>query len=42
VIEGMDIIDKIVAVETGPAGEFPKDVPVIPIIIKKVSRVTYE
>ncbi|MCH9693087.1 MAG: peptidylprolyl isomerase [Gammaproteobacteria bacterium] len=42
VIEGMDVIDKIVSVETGPGGRFRKDVPVIPIIIKKVSLVTYE
>ena len=42
VIEGMDIIDKIVSVDTGPGGQFRKDVPVIPIIIKKVSLVTYE
>ena len=42
VIEGMDVIDKIVSVETGPGGEFRKDVPAIPIVIKKVSLVTYE
>jgi cyclophilin family peptidyl-prolyl cis-trans isomerase len=42
VIEGMEVIDKIVSVETGPGGDFRKDVPVIPIIIKKVSLVTYE
>lgn len=42
VIEGMDVVDKIVSVETGPGGEFRKDVPVIPIIIKKISLVTYE
>jgi cyclophilin family peptidyl-prolyl cis-trans isomerase len=42
VIEGMDIVQKIVSVETGPGGEFRKDVPVIPIIIKKMSRVEYE
>ncbi len=42
VIEGMEVVDEIVNSKTGPAGEFRKDVPVIPIIIKKVSRVTYE
>jgi cyclophilin family peptidyl-prolyl cis-trans isomerase len=42
VIEGMDVVDKIVSVQTGPQGEFQKDVPVIPIIIKKASRYTFE
>ncbi len=42
VIEGMEIVDEIVNMKTGPAGEFPKDVPMVPIIIKKVSRVTYK
>lgn len=42
VIEGMDVIDEIVNSRTGPAGEFSRDVPVIPVIIKKVARVTYE
>lgn len=42
VIEGMEIVDKIVSSQTGPGGEFPRDVPVVPIIIKKVARITYE
>jgi len=42
VIEGMDIVDEIVNSKTGPAGEFSRDVPMVPIIIKKVSQVTYE
>ncbi len=41
VIEGMDVVDKIAAVQTGPGGQFSKNVPVVPIIIKSVSRVTY-
>jgi peptidyl-prolyl cis-trans isomerase A (cyclophilin A) len=42
VIEGMDVVDEIVNSKTGPGGEFRKDVPVVPVVIKKVSRVTYE
>lgn len=42
VIEGMEVVDKIAAVPTGPAGRFSKDVPARPIIIEKVSRVTYD
>ena len=42
VIEGMDVVDAIVNSKTGPAGRFQKDVPVIPVIINKVSRITYE
>ena len=42
VIEGMDVVDEIVNSQTGPAGKFSKDVPVVPIIIKTVSRVSYE
>jgi cyclophilin family peptidyl-prolyl cis-trans isomerase len=42
VVEGMDVVDGIVSVETGPQGEFRKDVPIIPIIIKKASRYTFE
>jgi peptidyl-prolyl cis-trans isomerase B (cyclophilin B) len=33
VIEGMEVVDKIAAVETGPAGPFPKDVPKTPVLI---------
>ncbi len=42
VIEGMEVVDEIVNSKTGPGGQFSKDVPVVPVIIKKVSRVTYE
>jgi cyclophilin family peptidyl-prolyl cis-trans isomerase len=42
VIQGMDIVDKIVSVKTGPQGHFAKDVPVVPIVIKKMSRYTFE
>lgn len=42
VIEGMDVVDSIVSVQTGPQGQFRKDVPVVPIIIKKASRYTFE
>ena len=42
VIEGMDVVDKIVSVQTGPQGQFRTDVPVVPIVIKKMSRYTFE
>lgn len=42
VIQGMEIVDKIVSVKTGPQGKFEADVPVIPIVIKKMSRYTFE
>ena len=42
VIEGMDIVDKIVSVQTGPQGPLSTDVPVVPIVIKKMSRYTFE
>jgi cyclophilin family peptidyl-prolyl cis-trans isomerase len=42
VIEGMDIVDKIAAVQTGPGGTFKRDVPVVPVVIKKAARVTYD
>lgn len=41
VIEGMDVVDRIVAVQTGPSGKFRSDVPVVPIIIKKMARFEY-
>lgn len=40
VTEGMDIVDKIRAVQTGPGGPFPKNVPKQPVIIKKVSVIS--
>lgn len=42
VIEGMDVVDEIVNSKTGPGGQFAKDVPMVPVIIKKMSRITYE
>lgn len=42
VIEGMQVVDKIVAVRTGPQGPFRSDVPVVPIVIKTMSRYTFE
>lgn len=42
VIEGMEVVDAIVNSKTGPAGEFSRDVPVVPVIIKTISRVSYE
>ncbi|WP_428309102.1 peptidylprolyl isomerase [Hydrocarboniphaga sp.] len=33
VIEGMDVVDKIEAIPTGPGGPFPTDVPQTPILI---------
>ncbi len=42
VIEGMEIVDKIVSVQTGPQGPFQSDVPIVPIVIKKMSRYTFE
>ena len=42
VIEGMDVVDKIVAVRTGSQGPFQTDVPMVPIVIKKMSRYAFE
>jgi cyclophilin family peptidyl-prolyl cis-trans isomerase len=42
VIEGMEVVDKIATSQTGPAGKFRKDVPTVPIVIQKVSRVVYD
>lgn len=42
VIEGMEVVDTIVNVQTGPQGDFAKDVPVVPIVIKKMSRYAFE
>ena len=35
VVEGMDVVDKIKAVKTGPKGMFPTDVPQEPVMIEK-------
>lgn len=37
VIKGMDVVNKIKTVATGPGGPFPKDAPQTPVIIKKVT-----
>lgn len=42
VIEGMEVVDKIAMVRTGPAGRFRSDVPVVPVVIKKATRVAYD
>jgi cyclophilin family peptidyl-prolyl cis-trans isomerase len=42
VIEGMEVVDEIVAVDTGPQGKLRSDVPVVPIVIKKMSRIVYD
>ena len=42
VIEGMEVVDEIVSVRTGPQGKLRSDVPMVPIVIKKMSRVTYD
>ncbi len=39
VTHGMDVVDKIRFVETGPGGPFPKDVPQTPVIIEKIERI---
>ena len=41
VIEGMDVVDKIAAVETAPNGPGGAPAPVVPVVIKKMSRVEY-
>ena len=40
VTEGMDVVDKIADMRTGPGGRFRQDVPVVPVIITRASRVT--
>ena len=42
VIEGMDVVDMIASAQTGPRGKFSSDVPIVPIVIKKMSRFDYE
>ncbi|HNP65815.1 MAG TPA: peptidylprolyl isomerase [Woeseiaceae bacterium] len=41
VIEGMEVIDKIVSADSAPNGPGGAPAPIIPIVIKKMSRVTY-
>ncbi len=38
VLEGMDVVDKIATVPTGPGGPFRKDVPKTTVMIEKVTR----
>ncbi len=40
VVEGMDVVDKIAEVETGPGGPFPKDVPTSTVLIRSIRRVS--
>jgi len=42
VIDGMDVVDRIVAVETGPQGPLRSDVPIVPIVIEEMRLVEYE
>ena len=42
VIEGMDVVDAIAQVRTGPGGDFSRDVPIVPIVVKRASRVVYD
>jgi peptidyl-prolyl cis-trans isomerase B (cyclophilin B) len=38
VTDGMDVVDKIKAVRTGPSGPFAKDAPQTPVVIQSVRR----
>jgi peptidyl-prolyl cis-trans isomerase A (cyclophilin A) len=42
VIEGIEVVDAIANSNSGPAGQFSKDVPIVPIVIKKASRYEFE
>lgn len=42
VIEGMDVVDAIATVRTGPGGQFSQDVPIVPIVVKQAARVVYD
>jgi hypothetical protein len=35
------VVDAIAGSRTGPSGQFSKDVPIVPIVIKKVVRFEY-
>ena len=37
VVQGMDIVDKIRKIPTGPGGPFPKDVPQAPVVIESAT-----
>ena len=38
VVEGMDVVDKIAEIPTGPGGRFAQDVPVVSVIIERATR----
>ena len=40
VTKGMDVVDRIENVKTGPGGVFPKDVPQVQVVIKKMEVIT--
>jgi len=40
IVQGLDVLDRIGNVATGPGGEFKEDVPVKPVIIEKVELVS--
>ena len=42
VIEGMEVVDAIVNVKTGSQGPFASDAPLVPIVIEKMARYTFE
>ncbi len=42
VIEGMEVVDAITNAESAPNGPGGAPAPIIPIVIKKVSRITYD
>ncbi len=41
VIEGAETVERIAESPTGPAGQFSKDVPIVPVVIKKAVRFEY-
>jgi peptidyl-prolyl cis-trans isomerase A (cyclophilin A) len=42
VVEGMEIVDRIGSVQTGAGGEFDRDVPVAPIVIRNIELLQEE
>ena len=42
VIQGMEVVDTIANVKTGPQGPFASDAPLVPIVIEKMARYTFE
>jgi peptidyl-prolyl cis-trans isomerase B (cyclophilin B) len=39
VIKGMDVVDRIESVKTGPRGVFSQDVPQVDVVIKKAEKI---